>query len=266
VKAALMAMTLVLLSAANVRAGSLAKWQSLPTPPALPPSDRSGYAPVNGIQMYYAVYGRGDPLLLIPIGMADADMWAAQIPALARHHSVIVADSRGHGRSSRTPEPYSYALLSADYLALLDYLRITKVALVGASDGAIIGLDIAINHPERLSKLFAQGANATLDGIFSEAADPTASKSASQLWEADYRRLSPTPDQFDAFHKAMNRMWESAENRAGGGRAACRHIVRRCGRCGVRLFGSESPLQGFQGGHEDDACRVQSSLLLRPAP
>ena len=125
-KAALMAMTLVLLSAANVQAGSLAKWQSLPTPPPLPPSVRSGYAPVNGIQMYYAVYGRGDPLLLIPIGMADGDMWAAQIPTLARHHTVIVADSRGHGRSSRTPEPYSYALLSADYLALLDYLKITK--------------------------------------------------------------------------------------------------------------------------------------------
>jgi pimeloyl-ACP methyl ester carboxylesterase len=212
VKTALMAMTLVLLSAANVQAGSLAKWQSLPTPPPLPSSDRSGYAPVNGIQMYYAVYGRGDPLLLIPIGMADTDMWAAQIPTLARHHTVIVADSRGHGRSTRTPEPYSYALLSADYLALVDYLKITKVALVGASDGAIIGLDIAINHPDRLSKLFAQGANATLDGIFSEAADPTASKSASRLWEADYRRLSPTPDQFDAFHKAMNRMWESEPN------------------------------------------------------
>ena len=211
-KAALMAMTLGVFSAATAQAGSPAKWQSLPTPPPLPPSERSGYAPVNGILMYYAVYGRGDPLLLIPIGMADADMWAAQIPTLARDHTVIVADSRGHGRSSRTPEPYSYALLSADYLALLDYLRIAKVALVGASDGAIIGLDIAINHPERLSKLFAQGANATLDGIFSEAADPTASKLASRLWEAAYRKRSPTPDQFDAFHKAMNRMWEGEPN------------------------------------------------------
>lgn len=162
--------------------------------------------------MYYAIYGHGDPLLLIPIGMADADMWSAQISILARHHTVILADTRGHGRSTSTAEPYTYALLSADYLALLDFLRITKVALIGASDGAIIGLEIAIKHPERLSKLFAQGANATLDGIYSDAADPTASKAASRLWEAEYRRLSPTPDQSEAFHKAMKRMWESEPN------------------------------------------------------
>ncbi|HEV8017452.1 MAG TPA: alpha/beta fold hydrolase [Steroidobacteraceae bacterium] len=195
-------------------ARALEKWQTLPTPPPLPPAERSGYAPVNGIEMYYAVYGKGAgaPLLLIPIGMAAADMWAALIPTLAQRHTVVVADTRGHGRSTRTAEPYSYDLLSADYLALLDYLRIEKVALVGASDGAIIGLDIAIHHPERLSKLFAQGANATTDGIYSDAADPTASKAASRLWESDYRRLSRTPDEYDAFHKAMNRMWDSEPN------------------------------------------------------
>src|SRR5579863_1377344 len=99
-KTALKAMALVLLSAATAQAEPLAKWQTLPNPLPLPPSNRSGYAPVNGIQMYYAVYGHGDPLLLIPIGMADADMWAAQIPILAGHHTVIVADTRGHGRSS----------------------------------------------------------------------------------------------------------------------------------------------------------------------
>ena len=64
---------------------------------------------------------------------------------------MIVADSRGHGRSTRTAEPYGYDLMASDYLALLDYLKIDKAALVGWSDGGIIGLDIAMSHPERLT-------------------------------------------------------------------------------------------------------------------
>jgi pimeloyl-ACP methyl ester carboxylesterase len=213
VKARMMAMALAFFGSSGLNSAlALEKWQTIQTPTQLPTPHRSGYAHLNGIQMYYAIYGKGNPILLVPIGMADADMWSAQITELSKNHTVIVADSRGHGRSTRTQEPYSYDLMSSDYLALLDYLKIKKVALVGASDGAIIGLDIAINHPERLSKLFAQGANATTDGIFSDAADPIASKAASRLWEADYRRLSKTPDQFDAFHKAMNQMWDREPN------------------------------------------------------
>lgn len=212
-KRAILAAGFVLfLSGVLSTAAALEKWQTLPTPPPLPKSSRAGYAAVNGIQMYYAVYGKGDPILLIPIGMADAGMWSGEIAGLAKHHTVIVADSRGHGRSTRTKDAYSYDLMSSDYLALLDYLKIAKVALVGASDGAIIGLDIAINHPERLSKLFAQGANATTDGTFDDAADPAASNAASALWAADYRKLSKTPEQFEVFHKAMKHMWGSEPN------------------------------------------------------
>jgi pimeloyl-ACP methyl ester carboxylesterase len=189
-----------------------AQWQTIPTPPSLPAATRTGFAPVNGIKMYYAEYGRGDPILLIPIGAADGDMWSAVIPILSKHHTVVVADSRGHGRSTRTDQPFTYDLMSSDYLALLDYLGLERVALVGASDGAIIGLDIAMHHPERLTKLFAQGANVTLDGTYAKAADPAASKAAAALWAADYRRMSETPDQYDALHAALGKMWDSEPN------------------------------------------------------
>ncbi len=184
-------------------------WQRILPPPPLPVPVRAGYAPVNGIQMYYAEYGSGDPILLIAIGMAASDMWSAEVPLLDRTHTVILADTRGHGRSTRTSEPLTYGLLASDYLALLDYLKIKKVALVGASDGAIIGLDIAIHHPDRLTRLFAQGANATLDGVFSDAADPTASNAATALWQSEYKALSRTPGEYAAFHAAMKRMWDS---------------------------------------------------------
>jgi pimeloyl-ACP methyl ester carboxylesterase len=98
-------------------------------------------------------------------GLSDSRVWRAQLATLSEHHSVIVADSRGQGRSTSTEDVITYDLMADDYLALLDQLHISQVALVGWSDGGIIGLDIAIRHPERLSRLFVQAANATPDGF-----------------------------------------------------------------------------------------------------
>jgi len=182
-------------------------WQKLPEPPAMPAPVESGKAPVNDIQMYYAVYGQGEPVLLIHGGLGHADVWGFQVPALAESHKVIVADSRGHGRSTRSNQPFGYALMADDYLALLDRLGINQVALVGWSDGGIIGLDLAIRHPERLSRLFAFAANYTPEGVKpSVADDPTFNAYIARAGE-DYARLSPTPDEFDAFVAQISEMW-----------------------------------------------------------
>ncbi|WP_061932753.1 alpha/beta fold hydrolase [Aureimonas sp. AU22] len=125
---------------------------------------QTGFADVNGINLFFRVYGEGPPILMIHGGLSDSRVWRAQLGTLSEHHSVIVADSRGQGRSSSTDDVITYDLMADDYLALLDVLHIPKVALVGWSDGGIIGLDIAIRHPERLSRLFVQAANATPDG------------------------------------------------------------------------------------------------------
>ncbi|MCH4541168.1 esterase [Ochrobactrum sp. POC9] len=128
------------------------------------PASPAAFAEVNGIEMYYRIVGKGPPILLIPGGLSDQHVWDAQLPILARHHTVIVADSRGQGRSTRTDDPITYGLMADDYVALLDFLHIGKVDLVGWSDGGIIGLDIAMRYPERLKSLFAQAANVTPDG------------------------------------------------------------------------------------------------------
>jgi pimeloyl-ACP methyl ester carboxylesterase len=185
------------------------RWQTLPEPAAMPKPDQSGYAPVNGMQMYYAVFGAGDPVLLIHGGLGHADIWASQVATLSKTHKVIVADSRGHGRSTRTEQPYGYDLMASDYLALLDYLKIDKTALVGWSDGGIIGIDIALHHPERLTRLFAQAANVTTDGV-----DPgvmTNKTFAAYIDRSgrDYKKMSKTPDQYDAFVAQISHMWES---------------------------------------------------------
>jgi len=199
--------TLFLISAGFASAEE--RWQTLPEPAAMPKPEQSGYAPVNGIQMYYAVFGTGDPILLIHGGLGHADIWASQVATMSKTHKVIVADSRGHGRSTRTEQPYGYDLMASDYLALLDYLKIDKTALVGWSDGGIIGIDIALHHPERLTRLFAQAANVTTDGV-----DPgvmTNKTFAAYIDRSgrDYKKMSKTPDQYDAFVAQISHMWES---------------------------------------------------------
>ena len=199
--------TLFLISAGFASAEE--RWLTLPEPAAMPKPDQTGYAPVNGIQMYYAVFGAGDPILLIHGGLGHADIWASQVATMSKTHKVIVADSRGHGRSTRTEQPYGYDLMASDYLALLDYLKIDKTALVGWSDGGIIGIDIALHHPERLTRLFAQAANVTTDGV-----DPgvmTNKTFAAYIDRSgrDYKKMSKTPDQYDAFVAQISHMWES---------------------------------------------------------
>ena len=200
--------------AAPARAAEL--WKTLPAPVALPKPDRSGAAPVNDIQMYYAVYGQGRPVLLLHGGLANADVWGSLVPALLRQHrQVIIADSRGHGRSSRSAKPYSYELMASDVLALLDYLQVRKVDLVGWSDGGIIGLDIAIRHPERLDRLFAFGANADPSGLKPNVEkDPTFAAFIKRSGD-DYRRLSRTPAEYDAFVEQIGRMWATQPSYTG---------------------------------------------------
>ena len=123
------------------------QWLTLPPTPTLPASAHSGYAPVNGIKIWYAVFGKGKPVILLHGGLGNSNYWGNQVPELAKHYQVIVMDSRGHGRSTRNDQPYGYDLMASDVIGLLDYLKIEKVALVGWSDGAILGLDIALHHP-----------------------------------------------------------------------------------------------------------------------
>ena len=180
---------------------------TLPEEPAMPKASESGLADVNGIKLYYAIYGSGEPLLMLHGGLGHSDVWGAQIPAFAAKYKVIAVDSRGHGRSTRDDKPYSYDLMADDVVALLDKLGIDKASIVGWSDGGIIGLDIAIRHPERLDKLFAFGANYNLSGLKDDIdKNPTFSAYIERAGK-DYARLSPTPKDFDAFVEAISAMW-----------------------------------------------------------
>ncbi|WP_441260759.1 alpha/beta fold hydrolase [Bradyrhizobium sp. 521_C7_N1_3] len=184
------------------------QWLNLPPTPTLPRATQSGFAPVNGIKVWYATFGRGEPVLLLHGGLANANYWGHQVRALQRHYQVIVMDSRGHGRSSRNQEPYGYDLMASDVVALLDHLKIRKAAIVGWSDGAIIGLDIAMKHPERVSKLFAFAANSDPSGVADIASSDVFNAFIARAGE-EYKRLSPTPTEYKGFVTEITKMWES---------------------------------------------------------
>lgn len=193
------------------QAGEL--WKRLPSTPTLPAAHTSGYAPVNGIRMFYAVFGEGSPVLLLHGGLGNSNYWGGIIPILVRDHlQVIVADSRGHGRSTRTAEPYSYELMASDTLALLDHLKLQRVDLVGWSDGAIIGLAIAMHHPERLRRLFAYAANADPSGVNPGIDTNPVFTTYIQRSEGEYRALSPTPGEYQSFLAQIQAMWAHQPN------------------------------------------------------
>lgn len=192
------------------RATSPAPWSILPPMPSLPVTARSGYKSVNGIRMWYAEYGAGKPVLLLHGGLASSNYWGNLIPFLVAHHRlVIVTDSRGHGRSSRTRQPFGYDMMASDVLALLDQLGMTRVDLVGWSDGGIIGLDLAMHDPNRVDRLFAFGANTDPSGLRRNFDRTPVFGGFIARTRAEYQALSPTPDQYDPFVRQISHMWQS---------------------------------------------------------
>ena len=181
-------------------------WLILPPTPRLPPATQSGYVSVNGIRIWYAEFGHGAPVILLHGGLANSSYWGNLVPALSPHYRVIVMDSRGHGRSSRNADPFGYDLMASDVLGLMDHLHVRKAALVGWSDGAILGLDIAMHHPERLTELFAFAANSDPSGVKDVNRSPVFTAFIRRARD-EYQAVSPTPRQYDSFVAQIEMMW-----------------------------------------------------------
>jgi pimeloyl-ACP methyl ester carboxylesterase len=184
------------------------QWLTLPPTPELPKANESGLAPVNGVNIWYATFGEGKPVILLHGGLANSNYWGDQVRALQSRYNVIVMDSRGHGRSTRDEKGYSYDLMASDVVALMDFLKVPKAAVVGWSDGAIIGLDIAMKHPERLTKLFAFAANSDPSGVSDISESKVFNDYIARAGE-EYKALSPAPDEYDSFLEDIAMMWET---------------------------------------------------------
>jgi pimeloyl-ACP methyl ester carboxylesterase len=116
--------------------------------------------------MYYEIHGRGRPILLPHGGIAGQSLWPKTIAALAKDHQVIAPEQMGHGRTPDAPtREFSYARMAADTFALLEKLGITEVDIVGWSDGRVLGLLLAIEHPPLVRRLVTSGTNVDDEGV-----------------------------------------------------------------------------------------------------
>ncbi len=205
-----MRVAIVLLFAMTSLAVARPRWQTLELPPAMPTPDDSGLVDVDGAKIYYATFGSGAPVILLHGGMGNSDHWSHQVAALSGLAQVIVIDSRGQGRSTRSKAPPSYDMMASDVLAVMDHLKLDKAAIVGWSDGGEIALKLGIHHADRVTKLFVFGANYDAKGSKSRAGKLPATFSIySAKCRADYRRLSKTPKQYDDHVRWLLPIWRN---------------------------------------------------------
>jgi len=201
---------LLLLASAPMRAAE--RWETLPPTPAPIATDRTGQAEVNGISIHYAIYGKGSPVIFLHGGLANADYWGNQVLPVAAHHTVLLMDSRGHGRSTRDARPYGYDLMADDVVALMDRLKIAKADIVGWSDGGIIGIDLAMRHRDRVGKVFAFAANTVTSGVKNGVEkNPTFAAFIVRAGH-EYQAYSATPKEYGAFVDQISRMWAEQPN------------------------------------------------------
>jgi pimeloyl-ACP methyl ester carboxylesterase len=128
----------------------------------------SGYAPVKGLKMYYEVYGRGEPLVLLHGGAGAIEIFSQIIPALSQSREVIAVDLQAHGRTADIDQPLSYESMADDVADLIHFLGFKKADVMGYSLGGEVALRVAIQHPQQVSRLVLVSTAFKRDGWYPE--------------------------------------------------------------------------------------------------
>ena len=178
--------------------------------PAQTLNPTTGYAPVNGLRMYYEIHGNGsgEPLVLLHGSfMTISNNWTGWIGEFSKARTVIAVEMQGHGRTADINRDFSYESLADDIAAMLDYLRIKQADVLGYSMGGGVAMQVAIRHPQKVRKVVSVSAFFRHDGLVEEALDAfpklTADAFKGSPIETDYKKLSPTPNEFPNFVKRV---------------------------------------------------------------
>jgi len=126
---------------------------------------QSGYADVNGLQLYYEVYGTGNPLVLLHGSYMTIPLnWSRFLPRLAQSRQVIVTEMQGHGRTRDISRAYSYEAMADDVAGLLKHLNIAKADIAGYSMGGCLVFQLAVRHPQLVRRLVVLSGTYKHDG------------------------------------------------------------------------------------------------------
>jgi len=177
-----------------------------------------GYAPVNGIRMYYEIHGRADgtPLVLLHGGGSTIDVTFGKVlPIFARHRRVIAVEEQGHGRTSDRDQPFRFETSADDVAALLRHLKVEQADLFGFSNGASVALQAAIRHPALVRKLVLASSMTKKAGAhawFWDFMKNAEFSNMPQPLKDAFLKVNPDPQKLRAMHdKDVERMRSFAE-------------------------------------------------------
>lgn len=188
-------------------------WLGLPALAPLPAARWSEIRTADGATLAYAEFGSGSrPVLFLHGGYGSSTCWSQQIASLSGPYRVIALDTRGHGRSALTSKTFGYPAFAKDVDTLLARLGIASTAVVGWSDGAITGLQLAMTYPERVDRLFAFAANVTPDGTLAGASRTPTFASYVARCKAEYGTLSKHPERWPDLIAGCGVMWKREPN------------------------------------------------------
>ena len=165
-----------------------------------PSALKTGYAPVNGLKLYYEIHGAGQPLVLLHGGVGATEMFSPIMPSLSSSRQVITVDLQAHGRTADIDRPLRCEAMADDIAALIKYLGIEKADVMGYSLGGGVALRTAIQHPGVVRKLVVVSTTFKRDGWYPEivagmsqmgpgAAEPMKQSPMYQM----YARIAPKP-------------------------------------------------------------------------
>jgi pimeloyl-ACP methyl ester carboxylesterase len=178
----------------------------------LPVTEDRGSVENDGARIWYSVYGVGAPVILLHGGLGHSGNWGYQVPALIQNgYRAVLIDSRGHGRSTRDEQPYSYERMTSDVRAVMNALHLDRVALVGWSDGACIALIFAAKSPACVAGVFFFACNMDPTGVKPFEPTPTLNRCFARH-NADYKQLSATPLQFERLVEDVSLMQRTQPN------------------------------------------------------
>jgi pimeloyl-ACP methyl ester carboxylesterase len=155
---------------------------------------KTGYAPVNGLKMYYEIHGTGEPLVLIHGGVVGITMFGPNVDALAKGRQVIAVELQGHGHTADIDRPMSCEAMADDIAALIQYLKLQKADVMGYSLGGYVALQTVIRHPQSVRKLVVASAGFRRNGMYPEvltAFDHMNSETGAQMSQSPLSKMYP---------------------------------------------------------------------------
>lgn len=174
---------------------------------------KSGYAPVNGLKMYYEIHGSGEPLILMHGGVGSTGMFNEIMPTLSSGRQVIAMDLQAHGRTADIDRPLSYEAMGDDIAAFMKTLNIQKADVMGYSLGGGVALRMAIQHPEMVRKLVLVSTPCKRNGWYPEIQaamsnfDPAKVEQMKQspMYQA-YAKIAPRPEDWGLLFKKLGEL------------------------------------------------------------